>query len=335
MADKLKSLKIGAITVDFPVVLAPLAGYSDLSYRLICRHLSAPFCTTEAMLDRHVLHEGKLGQRLVRLDDADHPIAGQIMGSEPEVMAAAAAVLLNVGFDAIDLNFACPVRKVLARGRGGYLMSQPGRALDIVKAVLEAVPDRPVTLKLRRSFRESEESSEDFWRIASGAFEAGVAAICVHARTVEQKYRDRADWAFLSRVKRAFPDRTIIGSGDALAAGDALKMIRETGVDGATAARGAIGNPWLFRQARDIADGRAPVQPSLADQRELICRHFRLVREIYGPHVGVKKMRNFGIHYSRLHPQPARARNAVIGVTSEKDWWAFLDSHYSASGPSA
>jgi tRNA-dihydrouridine synthase B len=335
MAENLKPLKIGAIAVDFPVVLAPLAGYSDLSFRLICRQLSAPFCATEAMLDRHVIHEGKLGQRLVRLDEADHPLAGQLMGSEPEVMAAAASVLRDAGFDAIDLNFACPVRKVLARGRGGYLMSQPGRALDIVKAVLNAVPDRPVTLKLRRSFRESDESSEDFWRISSGAFEAGVAAICVHARSVEQKYRGGADWVFLSRVKRAFPDRTIIGSGDALAAGEALKMIRETGVDGASAARGAIGNPWYFRQARDIAAGRAAVRPSLDDQRELISRHFRLAREIYGPHRGVKIMRNFGIHYARLHPQPAKARNAVIGVTSEKDWWAFLNSHYPASGPSA
>jgi nifR3 family TIM-barrel protein len=335
MTDELRSLKIGAITVDFPVVLAPLAGYSDLSYRLICRQLSAPFCTTEAMLDRSVLHEGKLSKRLTRLTAEDHPVAGQIMGGEPEVMAAAASVLRAAGFDAIDLNFACPVRKVLARRRGGYLMSQPGLALDIVEAVLAAVPDRPVTLKLRRAFRDSGESEEAFWRIATGAFEAGVAAICVHARTVEQKYRDRADWAFLSRVKRAFPERTVIGSGDALAAGDALRMIREAGVDGVVAARGAIGNPWFFRQARDIAAGRAPSQPSLADQRELISRHFGLAREIYGPLIGVKKMRNFGIHYARVHPHPARARKAVLGVTSEKGWWEFLDSYYAESGPPA
>jgi tRNA-dihydrouridine synthase B len=334
MTDTLKPLKIGAIAVDFPVVLASLAGYSDVSYRLICRELSAPFCASEAMLDRHVLHDGPFGERLLRLEAADHPIAGQLLGSEPGVMAAAALRLHDAGFDVIDLNFACPVRKVLARRRGGYLMGQPELALDIVRAVIRAVPDRPVTLKLRRSFRNSD-GLENFWRISTGAFEAGAAAICAHARTVEQKYQGRADWAFLSRVKRAFPDRTIIGSGDALAAEEALRMIRETGVDGVSAARGAIGNPWLFRQARDLAAGRAPFRPSLEDQRRLITRHFWLTREIYGSRRYIKVMRNFGIHYARLHPQPAKTRNAVAAVVSEKDWWEFLDSCYPAPGRSA
>jgi len=331
MAETLKPLKIGNITVDFPIVLAPLAGYSDLSYRLICRGLSASFCATEAMLDRQVIYDGKLKERFVTVDDADHPIAGQIMGSDPAVMASAASVLRDSGYDAIDLNFACPVRKVLARKRGGYLMSQPGLALEIIKAVLEAVPDRPVTVKLRRSFRDADQSSDAFWQISRGAFEAGVAAICVHARSVEQKYQGRADWEFLSRVKRAYPDRTIVGSGDALGAADALRMIRETGVDGASAARGAIGNPWFFRQARDIAAERTPHQPTLEDQRELIGRHFKLTRDIYGAHRGLKVMRNFGIHYAKLHPQPAKTRKAVLGIKTEKDWWAFLDSCYVAS----
>ncbi len=213
MVENLKPLKIGGIAIDFPVVLAPLAGYSDLSYRLICRSLSAPYCTTEAMLDKQLLLEGKLLDRLVRLDGADHPVAGQIMGSEPAVMARAASKLSRLGFDVIDLNFACPVRKVLSRKRGGYLAAHPGRALEIVKAVLEAVPDRPVTIKLRRAFRENEEGQPAFWEIARGAFEAGVAGLCIHARSVEQKYRGPADWGFLARVKREFPDRTILGTG--------------------------------------------------------------------------------------------------------------------------
>jgi tRNA-dihydrouridine synthase B len=335
MPDSFKPLNIGPITLDFPVVLAALAGYTDVSYRLICRGLSAPFCATGAMLDTHLLHEGKLRQKLASVHEEDHPIAGQLIGREPGVMAAAASVLRDAGFDVIDLNFACPVKKVLARGRGGYLMSQPGLALDIVKAVLDAVPEKPVTIKLRRSFRDADRGEEDFWRIANGAMEAGVAAICAHARSVEQKYQGRADWGFLTRVKRAFPDQTIIGSGDVLAAEDALRMIRETEVDGASAARGAIGNPWLFRQARDIAAGRAPFQPSLDDQRELISRHFELTREFYGPRLGVKKMRNFAIHYSRLHPHPAQARRAAAAVATEKAWWDFLDGLYPASSPQA
>ena len=325
----LKPLKIGEVEVGFPVVLASLAGYSDLAYRLICRSLSAPYCTTEAMLDRQFLIKSRLLRRLVRLDDADHPVAGQIMGSEPDVMAQAAAVVSRLGFDVIDLNFACPVRKVLARKRGGYLMSQPDLALDIVAAVLESVPDRPVTLKLRRAFQETETSSQAFWRIAHGAFKAGIAGICVHARSVDQKYRGPADWSFLARVKREFPDRTVIGSGDVHTAADALRMIEETGVDGVMAARGAIGNPWIFRQAREIAAGREPRAPGIDEQRELISLHFRTACELYGPKRGLRIMRNFGICYARRHPYPAQVRAAVIKVNSERDWQEWMEAFYS------
>ena len=236
-------LRIGGITLDLPVTLGALAGYSDLPYRLVCRALGAPYCVTEAMLDRQVLLEGKLRKRLIRLDPADHPVAGQIMGTEPERMAEAARSLVGMGFDVVDLNFACPVRKVVSHKRGGALMNDPDRALAIARAVVEAVPDRPVTIKLRRSFRDADETRESFWKIARGAFEAGVAAIAVHARSVEQKYTGRADWGFLAALKHEFPDRTILGSGDVMSPADALRMIAETGVDGVLAARGAIGNP--------------------------------------------------------------------------------------------
>jgi tRNA-dihydrouridine synthase B len=175
-------LRIGDVAIDFPVGLGALAGYSDLPYRLICRSLGAPYCITEAMLDRQVLLEGKLRKRLVRLDPADHPVAGQIMGVEPEAMADAAGALDRMGFDVIDLNFACPVRKVVSHKRGGALMKDPERALATVRAVLAAVPGRPVTLKLRRAFKEDGPSQADFWTIARGAFEAGAAAIAVHPR---------------------------------------------------------------------------------------------------------------------------------------------------------
>ena len=322
-------LKIGEVEVGFPVVLASLAGYSDLAYRLICRSLSAPYCTTEAMLDRQLLMESRLLDRLVRLDGADHPVAGQIMGSEPAVMAQAAARLSRLGFDVVDLNFACPVKKVLARKRGGYLMAHPELGLDIVKAVLDAVPDRPVTLKLRRAFEEKDTTAQAFWKIAHGAFNAGIAGIGLHARSVEQKYTGTADWAFLARVKREFPDRTIIGSGDVHTASDALRMIEQTGVDGVMAARGAIGNPWIFEQARDIAAGGEPRAPGIDEQREVISRHFRLACDLYGPNRGLKIMRNFGIYYARRHPQPALVRAAVIKVQSERDWQDWMEAFYS------
>jgi len=330
---KLKPLKIGGIEIDFPVVLGALAGYSDMPYRLICRSCSAPYCATESMLDRQILEESKLRRRLVELDGADHPVAGQIMGSDPAVMAQAAVVLREKKFDVIDLNFACPVRRVVAKKRGGYLMDQPDLALEIVRAVLKAVPDRPVTIKLRRAFRETDTTYEAFWEIARGAFEAGAAAICVHARSVDQKYTGKADWDFISRVKREFPGKTILGSGDVHTAADALRMIEQTGVDGVIAARGAIGNPWLFRQARDIAAGREPFEPNLDEQRQLITRHFQLARELYGPKRGLKIMRNFGIRYARMHPQPGQVRMACARVKILQEWQAFMEKYYGGRDP--
>jgi len=321
-------LRIGAITIDFPVALAGLAGYSDLPYRLICRSLDAPYCCTEAMLDRLILLDGKLNKRLVRLDPADHPVAGQIMGIEPETMAEAALVLDRKGFDVIDLNFACPVRKVVAHKRGGALMNDPDRALATVRAVIGTVSGRPVTLKLRRSFRHADRSHESFWTIARGAFEAGAAAIAVHARSVEQKYTGRADWGFLAAVKREFPDRTILGSGDVHTPDDALRMMAETGIDGVLAARGAIGNPWFFAQARDLAAGRPPRNPPLDEQRDIIYRHFHLASEAYEPQHGLKILRHFSLQYAKMHPRRTDLRNALVKVRTEDEWRAVIDAFY-------
>jgi tRNA-dihydrouridine synthase B len=323
-----KPLRIGTISIDFPVVLAALAGYTDLPYRLICRSCSVPYTATEAMLDAQVLLEGKLRKRLIRLDSTDHPIAGQIMGKDPETMARAATVLGKMGFDVVDLNFACPVRKVISRNRGGAMMRDPELALAIVRAVIEAVPDRPVTLKLRRAFPEADEKRDAFWTIARGAFEAGAAAICVHGRSVEQKYRGRADWDFLAQVKGEFPGRTVIGSGDVHAPADALRMIDETGVDGVAAARGAIGNPWFFEQARDLAAGRPPRQPSLDEQRDLIFRHFRLACQIYDPRRGLKILRHFCLQYAKMHPRRTDLRKALVAVRTEEEWRSVINIFY-------
>ncbi len=321
-------LRIGVVAIDFPVGLGALAGYSDLPYRLICRSLGAPYAITEAMLDRQVLLEGKLRKRLVRLDPADHPVAGQIMGVEPETMAEAARSLDRMGFDIIDLNFACPVRKVVSHKRGGALMDDPERALATVRAVIAAVPGRPVTLKLRRAFRDADRSHESFWAIARGAFEAGASAIAVHARSVEQKYAGRADWGFLAEVKRAFPDRTILGSGDVTNPSEALRMMAETGVDGVLAARGAIGNPWFFAQARDLAAGRPARQPALDEQRDVIYRHYRLACEAYDPRRGLKILRHFSLQYAKMHPRRTELRNALVKVRTEDEWRAVIDAFY-------
>jgi len=173
-----KPLNIGDVRVARPFVLAALAGYTDLPYRLICRQLGAGYCCTEMMLDRQLLLPGKLRRRLVHVTDEDHPVAGQIIGNDPEVMGDAAEALCRTGFDVVDVNLACPARKVLRRGRGGALLAEPELAGKIVRAVT-ARSEAPVTVKLRMGY--DEDDTDAFWRITEAAFDAGVAAACVHA----------------------------------------------------------------------------------------------------------------------------------------------------------
>jgi nifR3 family TIM-barrel protein len=328
MNAPLPTLRLGSLGLDFPVVLAALAGYSDLPYRTICRGLGAPLATTEVMLDKFLLHEGKLRRHLLRSDEDDHPVGGQIMGSDPDLMAQAAVILRNLGFDVIDLNFACPVKKVVSRKRGGHMMADPEGTLEVIRAVRDAVPDRPLMIKLRKSFAADDAGCEAFWAIARGAFEAGADAICLHARAVEQMYRGEADWGFIRAVKAAFPNRTVIGSGDVRTPTDALRMFAETGVDGVAAARGAIGNPWFFRQARALAEGRLPEAPTLAEQRAVMERHYDLAVSNYGDRKAAFVMRHFGISYGRMHPHAKRIRMAFVAVRTAEEWRAVLDEHY-------
>jgi nifR3 family TIM-barrel protein len=325
MVMELRPFRLGELTIGFPVVLAPLAGYSDLAYRLLCRRYGAVYCSTEMMLDKLLLVDGRLRRRLVQLDEGDHPVAGQLIGNDPRTMAAAARVVCQMGFDVVDLNFACPVRKALARRRGGYLMSEPQVAIEIIRAVMDAV-EKPVTVKLRQKFRNADDDSA-FWRIAEAALDSGAAGLCVHARSVEMKYTGRADWGFIAAVKRRFPQATILGSGDVLTPADALDMLRRTGVDAVAAARGVLGNPWFFRQVADLAAGRPPYQPGLAEQRELLAWHFDHAAARHGDRAA-KLMRKFGIKYARMHPDPAKVRAAFVNVARPEHWQAVLEEFY-------
>src|SRR5438270_721850 len=249
MSDKPRNLCIGPLRLEFPVVQAALSGYSDMPMRVIARRLGAPYTLCEVMLDKFLvqLKPRRRNRHFLHVADEEHPIGGQLMGADPEDFAPAALRLVESGFDAIDINFGCPVKKVLGRCRGGFHLSQPAVALEIVRRVREAVPpDVPVTVKMRRGIDDSAESREKFFTILDGAFERGAAAITVHGRTVMQRYNGPSRWEFLSEVKRHAGERTILGSGDLFTAADCLAMMARTGVDGVTVARGAIGNPWIF-----------------------------------------------------------------------------------------
>ena len=323
---ELKPFRLGPITASPPVMLAPMAGYTDLPFRLLCRRQGCPYTNTEMMLDRLVLLKGKLQVRMLAISPEDHPCAAQITGNEPDVMARSAESLCEHGFDAVDLNFACPVRKALSRERGGAILQKPELAGQIVRAVV-AASGKPVTIKLRRGYADDEQETT-FWAIAEEAFAAGAAGIAVHARTVEAKYRGRADWEFLSAVKRRFPDRTVVGSGDVTSAEAAVKMVRETGVDAAAVARGALGNPWIFRQILDVLAGRPLFHPSVADQRRMMEEHFQGCVDLYGPTRGPKIMRKHSIKYARLNPRAKAVRIAMATVKNPDQWRQVLDRYY-------
>jgi tRNA-dihydrouridine synthase B len=333
----LPTLRIGNVEIGFPAVQAALSGYSDWAMRVIARRLGAPYTLCEVLLDQFVVTAGhsKKNQGKLRVTDEEHPVGGQLMGANPDEFAPAAVRLVQAGFDVIDINFGCPVKKVLGRCRGGFLLGQVETALEIVARVRDAVPPEiPVTVKMRRGLDDSLESREKFFTIFDGAFDCGVAAITVHGRTVQQRYIGPSSWEFLREVKRHAGSRTVLGSGDLFTPQACVDMLRYTGVDGITVARGAIGNPWIFNQVRVLATGQPlPEPPSLHEQRDVISEHYRLAEQIYGPHVCGRQMRKFGIKYSRLHPQSQLVRDAFIAVRRSDEVQQVLDKFYADDLP--
>lgn len=324
-------LRIGSIELGSPFVQAALSGYSDAPMRVLARRMGCPYTLHEVVLDKLVLQPGKFQRQLVRIPEEDHPVGGQLMGAEPAQFGAAARFMAEAGFDVIDINFGCPVKKVLGRCRGGYLLSDPATAIEIMRRVRDAVPTAtPVTLKMRRGMDDSAAAERNFFAIFDAAIELGLAAVCVHGRTVAQRYVGPSRWDFLERVRRYAPGVTLFGSGDVFTAEDAVRMLNGTGVDGVWIARGCIGNPWIFREAQALWRGaQPPLPPSVAEQGRVIREHFELTAAWEGETTAARTMRKFGIRYSVLHPAGPAVRDAFIGCRTAAEWRAVLDEWYS------
>lgn len=338
MISGIAPLRIGNVDIGFPVVQAALSGYSDWAMRLIARRMGASYSLCEVMLDQFLvsLKERKKTQHFLYNTPEEHPVAGQLMGAEPEQFSLGAQKLVEAGFSVIDINFGCPVRKVLGRCRGGFHLSQPPVALEIVRRTRDIVPPEiPVTIKMRRGIDDTQESRDNFYQILDGAFAYGIAGITVHGRTVEQRYIGPSRWAFLKEVKQHVgKEKIILGSGDLFSAQDCLRMMLETGVDGVTVARGCIGNPWIFGQSQAIFDGKPlPAPPSVHQQREVMLEHFRLAEQLYGPERAGVPMRKFGIKYSASHPRGLEVREQFVRVKNFDEWNAVLDRWYAEDQP--
>jgi len=344
---------------DAPFFQAGLAGYSDAAMRLVARRHGCPYCVTEALLDQTLISGGKgrtredpdllagprprkgarttagggadadppLPGAAAELDD--HPIAGQIIGSDPGQMAEAAAILLDMDYDVVDVNLACPVRKVRRRNRGGHLLSAPDEAIAILAAVRRAVPDDvPLTVKLRRAYDDSPRQADNFQRIFDAASDLAYDWATVHCRTVAQKYIGPSRWEFLVDLVKRHPDRLILGSGDIWTADDIFAMLEVTGVSAVAVARGCIGNPWIFRQARELMSGQPPEAPSLPQQRRALLDHFELSVRLWGERAASRMMRKFGIKFSEHHPDAEAVKAAFITCRTAAEWRAVIEEWY-------
>lgn len=387
---------------DAPFFQAGLAGYSDAAMRIIARRHGCPFCVTEALLDRTLLAGGRgfikadLGEIADNVPggEEDHPLAGQIMGSDPREMAASAIKMIEQGkrsdrayremayedgkfadpeqhqqlpegvhvgrrdpsaggahgqrsFEVIDVNLACPVKKIKSKARGGHWLAEPEGAIRILEAVREAVPPEiPCAVKLRRAFDDTPEMAENFERIFAAAYDIGYAWATVHARTVEQRYVGPSRWTFFRELRAKHPDKVFFGSGDVWRAEDIFLMMKYGGVSGVSVARGCIGNPWIFTQARALMRGEPSRPPTIAEQRAVLDEHFKLLVAVNGsmrpglPKISAdgaptwsekhaaKLMRKFGVRFSAHHPGAEAVRLKMIAVKDMADWNRVLDAHY-------
>jgi nifR3 family TIM-barrel protein len=296
-------LKLGSLALDVPFFQASLSGYSNYAMRSLARRFGCPFIMADMMLAKSAAHPRVLRKAVFRPGSDEHPIGAQILGSKPAIMAKAARDLVAVGYDVIDLNFACPAPKVLRRGRGGALLNEPDTVIDILKAVRDVVAV-PVLMKLRIGVNHKPESLENFWQVVSRSVEQGVDALVIHGRTVSERYHGKADWDLPAAVKSRFPGATIVGSGDIFDAAATVDLMKRTGLDGFIVARGAIGNPWIFRDLRYIWENKPlPEPPDMNEQRQVILEHFELILQSYPEKKAVGIFRKFAVRYVCRHPR--------------------------------
>lgn len=311
-------LKLGNIILDKPFFQAPLSGYSDRAMRSLARQFGCPLTFSGVMLDKSACYKPLFKKPNYVIKDFEHPIGGQILGTCPETMAMAAKNLCEAGYDLVDLNFACPAPKVLRRGRGGAMIDSPAAVIEIYKRVRGAI-DCPLLVKLRSGFDNSSRTRENFWRICEQLAGEGVDALIVHGRSAAQMYQGQADWDIPAELKRKLPRTTIIGSGDLFEAHDIANKLKTSGIDGIVIARGAIGNPWLFRQITDVLAGTDEVyKPDLAEQGAVILRHFELLRELYDSGKSIRYFRKFLAHYSKGHPQKKKVKFDFVSCKNEE-----------------
>jgi tRNA-dihydrouridine synthase B len=316
-------LQIGNITLKNRVVLAPMAGVTDLPFRLLIKEQGCGLVCSEMVSAQALVYGNRRTFKLLTTDPRERPVSIQLFGSDPETMARAAQILAEYPLDIIDLNMGCPAPKVVKNGEGAALLTDPARAARLVQAVTAAV-SCPVTVKMRTGWAPGEEIAP---QLAVLCAEAKAAALTVHARYREQFYSGHADWSVIKRVKAAV-SIPVIGNGDLFSVADALRMQEETGCDGVMLGRGVLGNPWLVRETVAALAGQPlPPPPTIEERFTLIRRHFNAQLRFRGEMQGVKEMRKHLIWYLKGFPGAARARQRLNTAPTQQAVLEILEEY--------